>query len=96
MVRLNAGRSVAVNDKGTAERDREDAPEAVRPNDLDFQQAGRLRAADHVPRAGEGSFTELQAEDLAAQLKSGALPVDFRVTATRTSGPSASSQAAAG
>lgn len=43
----------------------------------------------------EGSFTEVQAEDLVAQLKSGALPVDFRVTATRTSGPSASSQAAA-
>jgi preprotein translocase subunit SecD len=43
-----------------------------------------------------GNFTRAQAEDLAADLQSGALPVGFRVSAISTSAPSASSQAAAG
>lgn len=43
-----------------------------------------------------GNFTRAQAEELAAQLQSGPLPVDFRISAISTSGPSASSQAAAG
>jgi preprotein translocase subunit SecD len=43
-----------------------------------------------------GNFTRAQAEDLAAQLQSGPLPVDFRASAISTSAPSASSQAAAG
>ena len=43
-----------------------------------------------------GNFTRAQAEELAAQLHSGALPADFRVSAVSTLAPSASSQAAAG
>ena len=43
-----------------------------------------------------GNFTRAQAEELAADLQSGALPVNFRVSAISTSAPSASSQAAAG
>ncbi len=43
-----------------------------------------------------GNFTRAQAEELAAQLQSGALPADFRVSAVSTLAPSASSQAAAG
>lgn len=43
-----------------------------------------------------GIFTRAQAEELAAQLHSGALPADFRVSAVSTLAPSASSQAAAG
>ena len=43
-----------------------------------------------------GNFTRAQAEELAVQLKSGALPADFRVSAVSTLAPSASSQAAAG
>jgi hypothetical protein len=43
-----------------------------------------------------GNFTRAQAEELAADLQSGPLPVDFRVSATSTVTPSASSQAAAG
>lgn len=43
-----------------------------------------------------GNFTQAQAEELAAQLQSGALPADFRVSAVSTLAPSASSQAAAG
>ncbi len=43
-----------------------------------------------------GDFTRAQAEELAAQLQSGPLPVDFRVSAIRTFTPSASGQAAAG
>ena len=43
-----------------------------------------------------GNFTRVQAEELAAQLQSGALPADFRVSAISTSASSASSQAAAG
>ena len=42
-----------------------------------------------------GNFTRAQAEELAAHLQSGALPVDFRVSAISTFTPSASSQAAA-
>ena len=43
-----------------------------------------------------GNFTRAQAEELAAQLQSGALPADFRVSAVSTLAPSASGQAAAG
>jgi preprotein translocase subunit SecD len=43
-----------------------------------------------------GNFTQAQAAELAAQLQSGALPADFRVSAVGTLAPSASSQAAAG
>jgi hypothetical protein len=43
-----------------------------------------------------GNFTRAQAEELAADLQSGALPVGFRVSAISTVTPSASSQAAAG
>jgi len=43
-----------------------------------------------------GNFTQAQAEMLAAQLKSGALPVDFRVSATGTFTPFIPSQRAAG
>ena len=43
-----------------------------------------------------GNFTRVQAEELAAQLQSGSLPVDFRASAISTSAPSASSQATAG
>jgi hypothetical protein len=43
-----------------------------------------------------GAFTRAQAEELAADLQSGALPADFRVSAISTFTPSASSQAAAG
>ena len=43
-----------------------------------------------------GNFTRAQAEELAAQLQSGALPADFRVSAVSTLAPSASSKAAAG
>ena len=43
-----------------------------------------------------GAFTRAQAEELAADLQSGALPVNFRVSAISTSTSSASSQAAAG
>jgi hypothetical protein len=43
-----------------------------------------------------GNFTRAQAEELAAQLQSGALPVGFRVSAISTVAPSASSQAATG
>ena len=43
-----------------------------------------------------GNFTRAQAEELAAQLQSGALPADFRVSSVSTLAPSASSQAAAG
>ena len=43
-----------------------------------------------------GNFTRAQAEELAAQLQSGALPADFRVSAVSAVAPSASSQAAAG
>ena len=43
-----------------------------------------------------GNFTQAQAEELAAELQSAALPVDFRVSASSTSAPPASSQAAAG
>lgn len=43
-----------------------------------------------------GNFTRPQAEELAAQLQSGPLPVDFRASAISTSAPSASSQAAVG
>jgi len=42
-----------------------------------------------------GNFTRTQAEELAADLQSGALPVGFRVSAISTFTPSASSQAAA-
>ena len=38
-----------------------------------------------------GDFTRIQAEELAAQLQSGALPVDFRVSAISTFSPSPSS-----
>jgi preprotein translocase subunit SecD len=41
-----------------------------------------------------GNFTRAQAEELAADLQSGALPVDFRVSAISTFTPSASSQLA--
>ena len=41
-----------------------------------------------------GNFTRAQAEELAAGLQSGALPVDFRVSAISTVTPSASSQLA--
>ena len=44
----------------------------------------------------DGNCTRAQAEELAAQLQSGALPADFRVSAVSTVAPSASSQAAAG
>ena len=44
----------------------------------------------------DGNFTRAQAEELAAQLQSGALPADFRVSAVSTLAPSAASQAAAG
>ena len=43
-----------------------------------------------------GNFARAQAEELAAELRSGPLPVDFRVSAISTLAPSASSQAAAG
>lgn len=43
-----------------------------------------------------GNFTRAQAKELAADLQSGALPADFRVSAISTVTPSASSQAAAG
>ena len=43
-----------------------------------------------------GNFTRAQAEELTADLQSGALPVNFRVSAISTAAPSASSQAAAG
>ncbi len=43
-----------------------------------------------------GDFTRAQAEELAAQLRSGPLPVDFRVSAIHTFTPSAPSQAAGG
>ncbi len=43
-----------------------------------------------------GDFTRAQAEEIAAQLRSGPLPVDFRVSAISTFTPSASSQAGAG
>ena len=43
-----------------------------------------------------GDFTRVQAEELAAQLQSGALPADFRVSAISTSAPPPSGQAAAG
>ena len=43
-----------------------------------------------------GNFTRAQAEELAADLQSGALPVDLWVSAISTSAPSASSQGAAG
>ncbi len=43
-----------------------------------------------------GNFTRAQAEELAAQLQSGPLPADFRVSAIHTFTPSASSQTAAG
>ena len=43
-----------------------------------------------------GNFTQAQATQLAADLQSGALPADLRVSAIRTFTPSASSQAAAG
>jgi hypothetical protein len=42
-----------------------------------------------------GNFTQAQAEALAADLQSGVLPADFRVSAVSTLPPSASSQAAA-
>jgi preprotein translocase subunit SecD len=41
-----------------------------------------------------GNFTRTQAEELAADLQSGALPVGFRISAISTLTPSASSQAA--
>jgi hypothetical protein len=43
-----------------------------------------------------GKFTRAQAEELAADLQSGALPADFRVSAISTSAASASNPAAAG
>ncbi|HEV2252287.1 MAG TPA: hypothetical protein VGS06_03750 [Streptosporangiaceae bacterium] len=43
-----------------------------------------------------GNFTRAQAEELAAQLQSGPLPVDFRISAISNSASWASSQAAAG
>jgi preprotein translocase subunit SecD len=43
-----------------------------------------------------GNFTRAQAGELAADVHSGALPADFRISAVSTSTPSASSQAAAG
>jgi len=43
-----------------------------------------------------GAFTRAQAEELAADLQSGALPADLRVSGISTVTPSASSQAAAG
>ncbi len=43
-----------------------------------------------------GNFTRDQAQKLAADLRSGALPADFRVSAIRTFASSASSQTAAG
>ena len=43
-----------------------------------------------------GDFTRVQAEELAAQLQSGALPADFRVSAISTSAPPPSGEAAAG
>jgi preprotein translocase subunit SecD len=42
-----------------------------------------------------GDYTRVQAEELAADVQSGALPADFRVSAISTFTPSASSQAAA-
>ena len=42
-----------------------------------------------------GNFTQAQAQELAAELRSGALPTDFRVSAVSTLAPSASSKAAA-
>jgi preprotein translocase subunit SecD len=38
-----------------------------------------------------GDYTRVQAEELAADLQSGALPVDFRASAVSTFTPSASS-----
>jgi hypothetical protein len=43
-----------------------------------------------------GNFARAQAQELAAELRSGALPADFRVSAVSTLAPSASSKAAAG
>jgi preprotein translocase subunit SecD len=43
-----------------------------------------------------GNFSQAQAEELAADLQSGPLPADFRVSAISTSAPSAPSQTAAG
>lgn len=43
-----------------------------------------------------GEYTRVQAEELAADLQAGALPVDFRVSAISTFTPSASSQTTAG
>ena len=43
-----------------------------------------------------GAFTRAQAEELAADVQSGPLPADFRVSAISTFTPSASGQAAAG
>jgi len=43
-----------------------------------------------------GNFTQAQAEELAADLQSGALPAGLRISAISTVAPSASSQAAAG
>jgi len=43
-----------------------------------------------------GNFTRAQAEELAAQLHNGALPIAFRISPISTSAPAASSQAAAG
>ncbi len=43
-----------------------------------------------------GDFSRAQAEELAAQLQSGPLPVDFRVSAIRTVTSSPSGQAAGG
>jgi preprotein translocase subunit SecD len=68
-----------------------------------FVLDGNVVSAPHIEDAipgGKlpvtGNFTRAQAEDLATQLQSGPLPVDFRISAISTSAPSASSQAAAG
>jgi len=64
---------------------------------------GNIISAPHIesPIPGgiaqiAGNFTRAQAEELAAQLHNGALPIAFRISAISTSAPAASSQAAAG
>jgi preprotein translocase subunit SecD len=68
-----------------------------------FVLDGNVVSAPHIEdpiRGGKlpvaGNFTRTQAEDLATQVQSGPLPLDFRISAISTSGPSASSRAAAG
>jgi preprotein translocase subunit SecD len=64
---------------------------------------GNVIAAPQIPGAIvggavliTGDYTRVEAGELAADLQSGALPVDFRVSAISTFTPSASSQAATG